>query len=80
MALHHGRILYRAVNIITRTQRRLRVQEVIMYKWLTGLIAVVVIADPDFSWLVMAGELKDVVIAAMFAVVAVPWVVSHFDN
>ena len=23
-----------------------------MYKWLTGLIAVVVIADPDFSWLV----------------------------
>jgi hypothetical protein len=51
-----------------------------MYKWLTGLIAVVVIADPDFSWLVMAGELKDVVIAAMFAVVAVPWVVSHFDN
>lgn len=51
-----------------------------MYKWLTGLIAVVVIADPDFSWLVMAGELKDVVIATMFAVVAVPWVVSHFDN
>ena len=51
-----------------------------MYKWLIALIGVVVIGDPGFSWLQTAGEMKDVVIATMFAVVTVPWVVSHFDN
>jgi hypothetical protein len=51
-----------------------------MYKWLVALIAIVVIADPGFSWLETAGETKDAFIATMFAIVAVPWVVSHFDN
>jgi hypothetical protein len=51
-----------------------------MYKWLMALIAIVVIADPGFSWLQSVDEMKDVVIAGMFAVVAVPWVASHFDN
>ena len=51
-----------------------------MYKWLVALISLVVFADPGFSWLETADEMKDVVIATMFAVVAVPWVVSHFDN
>jgi hypothetical protein len=51
-----------------------------MYKSLVALIAIVVIADPGFSWLQTADEMKDVVIAGMFAIVTVPWVASHFDN
>jgi hypothetical protein len=51
-----------------------------MYKWLVALIAIVVIADPGFGWLETVDEMKDAFIAAMFAIVAVPWVVSHFDN
>lgn len=51
-----------------------------MYKWIVAVIAIVVIGDPGFSWLTTVDEMKDAVIAAMFALVAVPWVVSHFDN
>jgi len=51
-----------------------------MYKWLMALIVMVVIADPGFAWLETVDDMKDAVIAAMFAIVAVPWVVSHVDN
>jgi hypothetical protein len=51
-----------------------------MYKWLTTLIVIVVLADPGMAWLNSVGEMKDGVMAAMFSIVAVPWVVSHFDS
>ena len=51
-----------------------------MYKWFVAGIALVVTGDPGFSWLENVEQMKDAIIATMFALVAVPWVVSQFDN
>lgn len=51
-----------------------------MHKWFVALLALYFLGDPNLSYLEQVSGIKDFVVAIAVALVAVPWVVSQFDN
>ena len=51
-----------------------------MNKLLAILLAIYLVGDPSLSMLEVFSDTKEFIIAAVFAVIMVPWVVSHLEN
>jgi hypothetical protein len=51
-----------------------------MYKWLLALVVIIYTGDPTLSYLESIGEMKDLIVAAVIALLVMPWVVPHFDH
>ena len=51
-----------------------------MRKLFILLVAVYYVGDPGLSMLSQFNEVREYLVAAVLAFIAVPWVVAHFDN
>lgn len=51
-----------------------------MYKWITLLLAVLVVTDPILGMMEHYGITHEFALASFIALIATPWVVSQFDN
>lgn len=51
-----------------------------MYRLFVLLTVLYLLGDPGMTLLSQAGGFKDLVVAFMLALVAIPWVATQFDN
>jgi hypothetical protein len=51
-----------------------------MHKLFAIGIAIYLVGDPSLSMLSSLSESRDLIISSVLALIAVPWVVSQFDN
>jgi len=51
-----------------------------MHKLFAIGIAIYLVGDPSLSMLSSFSESRDLIISSVLALIAVPWVVSQFDN
>ena len=51
-----------------------------MNKLFAILFVIYLVGDPTLSMLGVFNDTKEFLVAAVFAIIMVPWVVSHLDN
>jgi hypothetical protein len=51
-----------------------------MYKWFFGFITLYYLGDPALSYMASLGELREVVVALILALIIQPWVVEQIEN
>ena len=51
-----------------------------MYKWMMILVGIYFLGDPELSLLGSLTQYKDYLVAFTVAFLAMPWIVSQFDN
>jgi hypothetical protein len=52
----------------------------VMNKLFAFLFVIYLIGDPTLSMLEVFSDAKEFIVATVFAIIMVPWVVSQFDN
>lgn len=54
--------------------------EIVMHRLFILLVAVYYVGDPGLTMLSQFSEVREYLVAFILAIIAVPWVVAHFDN
>jgi hypothetical protein len=55
-------------------------QEMVMNKLFAILCVIYLAGDPTLSMLEVFSDTKEYIVAAVLAIIMVPWVVSHLEN
>ena len=51
-----------------------------MYKLFIVMTALYFLGDPGMTFLSQVGGMKDLIVAFVLALIAIPWVATQFDN
>lgn len=54
--------------------------EIVMHRLFILLVVVYYVGDPGLTMLSQFSEVREYLVAFILAIIAVPWVVAHFDN